>query len=118
MHIIPRAVVEAAERGAFGMRAGSGKLTICQHGVPLHPISDTQKLVDRLSSDQLDGAVVSVPPPLFRPDLNSRDRRDYALLVNDGLFDACSPHSRKLRPLAYLPVEDPEVAMSVLEGLD
>ena len=117
-HIVPPAVLAAGERGAFGMRAGSGQLTICQHGVPIHPISDIEKLIERLSSDQLDGAVVSVPPPLFRPDLGSRDRRDYARLINDGLFDACSRHGRRLRPLAYLPVEDPDVAMSVLGLLD
>ena len=118
VHIVPPAVIEAGERGAFGMRTGSGKLTICQHGIALHPISDTQKLLDRVSGDGLDGAIVSVPPPLFRPDLSSVDRRDYARLVNDGLFAACEPHGRKLRPMAYLPVEDPDVAMEIAAELD
>jgi aminocarboxymuconate-semialdehyde decarboxylase len=117
-HIVPPAVIEAGQRGAYGMRVTSGKLTICKHGVPLHPIVETQKLLDRICSDQLDGAVVSVPPPLFRPDLNAQDRRDYASLVNDGLFDACAREASKLRPLAYLPVEDPDLALTVMENLD
>lgn len=117
-HIVPPAVVTAGERGAFGMRVSPGTLTICAHGVPLHPLSDVNKLADRIKSDDLDGAVVSVPPPLFRPDLDAKDCRDYTQLVNDGLYEACRYHDRALRPLAYLPVEVPEVAASVAASLD
>jgi aminocarboxymuconate-semialdehyde decarboxylase len=117
-HIVPPAVVTAGERGAFGMRVSPGTLTICAHGVPLHPLSDVNKLADRIKSDDLDGAVVSVPPPLFRPDLDAKDCRDYTQLVNDGLYEACRYHDRTLRPLAYLPVEVPEVAASVAASLD
>jgi aminocarboxymuconate-semialdehyde decarboxylase len=90
---------------------------ICAHGVPLHPLSEVNKLADRINSDDLDGAIVSVPP-LFRPDLDAKDCCDYAELVNDGLYEACRSHDYTLRPLAYLPVEAPEVAASVAGSLD
>src|SRR6476661_3268919 len=76
------------------------------------------ELADRVKSDHLDGAVVSVPPPLFRPDLREADCRDYAKLVNEGLFEACRDHAGVLRPLAYLPVEAPEVAAGIAATLD
>lgn len=117
-HIVPPAVVAAGGRGAFGMRASSDTLTICAHGVPLYPLTDVRKLVDRVGADRLDGAVVSVPPPLFRPDLSAADCRDYARLVNDGLHEACRDHAGVLRPLAYLPVEAPEVAAEIAVALD
>lgn len=117
-HIVPPAVVAAGERGMFGMQALPGTLKICAHGVPLHPLSEVNKLADRINSDDLDGAIVSVPPPLFRPDLDAKDCRDYAELVNDGLYEACRSHEYTLRPLAYLPVEAPEVAASVAGSLD
>ena len=117
-HIVPPAVVAAGGRGAFGMRASSDTLTICAHGVPLHPITEVNRLADRVKSDHLDGAIVSVPPPLFRPDLHEADCRDYAKLVNDGLFEACRKHEGVLRPLAYLPVEAPEVAAGIAASLD
>lgn len=117
-HIVPPAVVAAGERGMFGMQALPGALKICAHGVPLHPLSEVNKLADRIKGDDLDGAIVSVPPPLFRPDLDAKDRCDYAELVNDGLYEACRSHDRTLRPLAYLPVEAPEVAASVAGSLD
>ncbi|MGE3148148.1 MAG: amidohydrolase family protein [Pseudorhodoplanes sp.] len=117
-HIVPPAMIAAAERGRFGMQATPPTLRICGHGVPLHPISDVGKLVDRIHADGLDGAIVSVPPPLFRPDLGQSDRREYAALVNDGLREACQGHSSLLRPLAYLPAEDPEVACGIATQLD
>jgi hypothetical protein len=97
-HIVPPAVVAAGERGAFGMRTSAGTLNICAHGVPLHPLSEVGKLVDRVQSDDLDGAIISVPPPLFRPHLNPSDRRDYAQLVNDGLNDPGSMPDKRLDP--------------------
>lgn len=117
-HIVPPAVAAASERGAFGMRAGPGKLTICAHDVPLHPLSEIGKLIDRVQSDDLDGAIVSVPPPLFRPDLSPDVCGDYARLVNDGLYEACHKHAGVLRPLAYLPVETPEIAVRIAAGLN
>jgi aminocarboxymuconate-semialdehyde decarboxylase len=117
-HIVPPAVVAAGERGAYGMRADPGTLTICAHGVPLHPLSDVGRLIDRVQSDDLDGAIVSVPPPLFRPDLGSDMCGGYARLVNDGLLDACQKQPDALRPLAYLPVEAPEAAVRIAGELD
>lgn len=117
-HIVPPAVVAAGERGTFGMRANPGTLTICAHGVPLRPLSNIGKLVDRVRSDDLDGAIVSVSPPLFRPDLGPEECGDYARLVNDGLLEACHEHANVLRPLAYLPVEAPEIAVRIVAEPD
>lgn len=117
-HIIPPAVIAAGERGLYGMRTEPKTLHICAHGVPLHPLSKIDALVDRVNRDGLDGAIVSVPPPLFRPDLSATEREGYTQLVNDSLLAACRPHEPSLRPFAYLPVEDPELAANIASGLD
>src|SRR6185369_5931472 len=39
-------------------------------------------------------------------------------LVNDGIYEACRGHDGVLRPLAYLPVEAPEVAAEIAASLD
>ena len=116
-HVVPPGFVAAAEKGRFGMQAGAGTLTICTHGVPLHPISDIGKLIDRIHADALDGAIVSVPPPLFRPDLSRAERRDYARFVNEALLAACQPYAPTLRPFAYLPAEDPGMAADTAAAL-
>lgn len=117
-HIIPPAVIAAAEQGRFGTTATPGTLHICAHGVPLNPLSKVGGLVDRIRCDGLDGAVVSVPPPLFRPDLSAADRIGYAKLVNDSVCDVCAAHSPVLRPFAYLPLEEPEAAARIAADLD
>lgn len=116
-HVIPLAIIAAAEKGRFGMKTASKTLHICSHGVPLHPLANINALVDRVERDGLDGAVVSVPPPLFRPDLSSADRLSYTHLVNDSLLAACHTHT-PLRPFAYLPVEEPELAARIAANLD
>src|SRR5581483_468373 len=116
-HIVPPFLIAAAEKGRYGMRAAPDTLTVCGNGVPLHPISETGKLIDRVHADGLDGAVVSVPPPLFRPDLSGAERRDYARFVNDALFTACQPHGSVLRPFAYLPAEDPDLSAEIATTL-
>lgn len=118
MHIVPAPVVAAAETGRYGMQKSGTTLKICGHGVPLHPISDIGKLVDRMQSDRLDGAIVSVPPPLFRPDLGDDDRRNYTSLINDSLLSVCQSAHRSLRPFAYLPAESPELCAKIAAGLD
>lgn len=116
-HIIPPAVVAAGEQGRFGMRTEAKTLHICAHGVPLHPLSDIPKLVDRVASDGLDGAMVSVPPPLFRPDLTAADHASYTELVNDSLLAACRAYHPRLHPFAYLPIEAPELAAKIASQL-
>jgi aminocarboxymuconate-semialdehyde decarboxylase len=118
VHLVPPGVVVAGENGHYGMQVAPGSLKICGHGVPLHPISEVGKLLERMQSDKLDGAVVSVPPPLFRPDLSKAERRDYAALVNDSLLSACQAAQKSLRPFAYLPAEDPELGVEIATGLD
>ncbi len=117
-HIIPPAVIAAGDKGRFGMQTASETLYICAHGVPLHSLSKIELLVDRIQNDGLDGAIVSVPPPLFRSDLSSTERASYTQLVNDSLLSACVTRKPALRPFAYLPLEDPELATEVASLLD
>lgn len=117
-HLIPQGLVKSAKSGAYQMSLRPGQICICGHGVPLHPICEAEKLVDHVQKQGLDGAIVSVPPPLFRPDLSAEDRRAYADFVNSALLSACRAHPPILRPLAYLPAEDPKIAAQITETLD
>lgn len=117
-HLVPQAIVDLAQQnGAFGMSLQPGRLCVCGYRVPLHPICEPVKLVERIASDRLDGAIVSVPPPLFRPDLGADTRRRYAETINTALLETCSAHRDVLRPLAYLPAEDPETATAIAASL-
>src|SRR5262245_22095271 len=116
-HLLPPAVIDAGEKGLYGMRAAPNVLHVCAHGVPIHPLADVNALVDRIGHDGLDGAVVSVPPPLFRPDLDPVDQSSYTRLINDSLLSVCHAQRPTLRPFAYLPIENPELAAKTVQQL-
>ncbi|WP_029040392.1 amidohydrolase family protein [Cucumibacter marinus] len=117
-HLIPPALLKLADKGAFDMRRDPKKLHVCGHGVPIYPISDATRLIERIEADSLEGAVVSAPPPVFRPDLAEGNCLDYARALNDGLREACEGLDARLRPLAYLPAERPAIAAEIAAGLD
>lgn len=117
-HIIPPAVIAAGESGRYGMSAEPDLLKILGRGVATSALVDINSLLKRVGSDALDGAVVFIPPPLFRPDLEDGNRESYASFVNDSLLSACDPHRRALRPCAYLPIEAPELSAEIASTLD
>ncbi|CAM5451526.1 hypothetical protein SALBM311S_04556 [Streptomyces alboniger] len=71
-------------------------------------------LEEYLDEADLDEAIVTVPPPFFRQDLDEPDARTWVRSVNDGLLQARHGHDR-LTPLAYLPLEHPELALAEYE---
>lgn len=117
-HLIPAALLteETAER--FGMDVRGERLRVRETTVPLGSITDHAALVRWIQRNQLEGAVVSPPPPLFRPDLAGGERRAWVALVNETLADACQSSSGCLTPLAYLPAEEPTLATKLVAELD
>jgi aminocarboxymuconate-semialdehyde decarboxylase len=59
----------------------------------------------------LDRAVVSVPPPFFRQDLSPAEAEGWVRSLNDGLA-ALAAESEEILPLAYLPLEHPDLAIA------
>lgn len=68
-------------------------------------------LEQHLDVTGLDRAVVTIPPPFYRQHLASDQAAEWARGVNDGLLATVDGRQRLL-PLAYLPLEHPEVALA------
>lgn len=75
---------------------------------------DPAALEAYLDQAGLDQAVVSVPPPFYRQHLDPAAAAEWATAINNGLAQAVDDRPR-LRPLAYLPLEYPEVALAEYE---
>jgi len=99
-HLIPPTVLSAAHRGEFGLSIDSGSLVIDGHRLPLGRLADPAALLQWIADQELDGAVVSVPPALFRYDAGG----EWTELVNQGLRELVTP---QLRVLGQLPLLDP-----------
>ena len=78
------------------------------------PLYDPAALEAYLDQADLDRAVVSVPPPFYRQHLDPAAAAEWATAINEGLAAAVRDRPR-LRPLAYLPLEHPEVAFAEYE---
>jgi len=116
-HIMPAAVITAGAGGLYGMLTDARTSRIYAHGIPPHPLPDTGALLDLIANNGLDGAIVSVPPPLFRPALAASARASSTELANDGLLTACHAQHSRLHPFPYLPIEDPELAAKTVSQL-
>ena len=108
-HLIPPTVLSAAHRGEFGLSIDDGRLVVDGQGLPLRRLAAPAALLQWIADQDLDGAVVSVPPALFRYDAGV----DWAELVNQGLRELATP---QLRVLGHLPLLD-AAAPAVAAGL-
>lgn len=108
-HLIPPTVLAAAHRGEFGLSVDNGSLLVDGERLPLRRLADPAALLQWVQAQDLDGAVVSVPPALFRYDTGP----EWTELVNQGLRELATP---QLRVLAHLPLLDPS-APSIAAGL-
>lgn len=111
-HLAPR--LPERDRETLGVGLDSGKYVI--DGTPVGPeaLYDPDALVTHVRAAELDRAVVSIPPPLFRQGLPRQQGQRWAVAVNDGLLAAIDG-THQLRPLAYLPLDQPEVACGEYE---
>jgi len=75
-----------------------------------------QSLVDYLDQAALDTAIVTLPPPFYRQHLPKRQAAQWVRAVNDGMLAAVEAQPR-LRALAYLPLEHPDVAILEYERI-
>jgi aminocarboxymuconate-semialdehyde decarboxylase len=114
-HFVPPNVVEAAGAGRFGMRIEDGKLIAPGGKIPLAKLTDLDALLGWMDSRSISGAVLSVPPLLYRYDLEGQEAADWTELVNDGLRDLARKVPDRLRTLAPLPLQAPELAARVVE---
>ena len=108
-HLIPPTVLSAAHRGEFGLSVDNGSLVVDGQRMSLQQLADPTALLHWIASQNLDGAVVSVPPALFRYDVGV----EWAELVNQGMRELATP---QLRVLGHLPLLDrsaPAIAASL-----
>lgn len=94
-HLVPAALLSGPELGA-----ADGRLTVDgQPTVPLGPLADPAKLAGWLDRQDLAGALVSLPPPVWRYGVTGKAAAAWARRANSALAEATAADPR-LRPLA------------------
>lgn len=115
-HFVPRDVVEAAVAGRFGMRIEGEKLVSPGGAIPLPRLTDLDALLRWMDGRSISGAVLSVPPLLYRYDLEDQEAMAWTRMVNDGLRAVAQEVPNRLRTLAHLPLQVPELAAEEVEN--
>jgi aminocarboxymuconate-semialdehyde decarboxylase len=93
-----------------------GRLVVDGHRIGLPGLYEPERLVSGLHGNELDEAIVSIPPPFFRQHQDPEAAAGWAAAVNDGLLAVTAGHA-ELTPLAYLPLEHPAAARAEYERI-
>lgn len=115
-HFVPPNIVQAAEAGRFGLRIEDEKLVVPDAAIPLGKLTDFGALLGWMDERSISGTVISIPPPLYRYDLEPGEAAEWTKLVNDGLQSVTSEAPDRLRLLAHLPLQSPELAAAEVEN--
>ncbi|ADB52316.1 amidohydrolase family protein [Conexibacter woesei] len=106
-HLAP-VLAEGAVRGVE--TTADGRLTVDGHTVGPGDLYRPERLVAHLAAIDLDAAAVSIPPPFFRQGLGPGATESWVRAANDGLLAAVREQPALL-PLAYLPLDRPQLAL-------
>lgn len=98
------------------MRVEDERLIVPGGTIPLGKLTDLGALLGWMDERSISGAVLSIPPPLYRYDIEPAEAAEWTSLVNAGLQSAASEAPDRLRILAHLPLQSPELARAEVEN--
>ncbi len=102
-----------AARVAGVIEEPQGRLSVDGRAIGPSGLYKTEALLEYLDRRYLDQAIVSPPPPFFRQQLDLDAAQTWVGVLNAGIIERVDPHGRLL-PLAYLPLEHPQLAADEL----
>ena len=94
--------------------AQNNSLIVDGHKVGISNLFSPSKLLEWLDQNNIDKALVSIPPPLYRQQLSATDSTNWSQYLNDELLAIKQASNGKLGALIYLPAEHPDVSLDLL----
>jgi aminocarboxymuconate-semialdehyde decarboxylase len=110
-HLVPIFPDELAKIGGVNWSGIDRILTVDGHEVGMKPLFDPQALVAWMENNRVQAAWISIPPPLYRPELPKEDAQAWISYVNVGLERIAKRYPEHLSPLLHLPLQIPELAL-------
>jgi aminocarboxymuconate-semialdehyde decarboxylase len=114
-HLAPIFPDDLAKITGVSWNAADRVLTVDGHEVGMKPLFDPKALVAWMEKNRVETAWISIPPPLYRPELQEEDARDWIFYVNSGLARLAASHPRHFSPLPHLPLQAPRLALEVAQ---
>lgn len=122
-HVIPRRMLDAIRQApaTWGVRVeqhGASERLVHAQGYA-YPLAaeffEPAAKIESMDRRRLDVSVVSPAPPTFFYWADADTARAGARLINDGIAEMVAAHPARLRGMATLPLQHPEMAIAELE---
>lgn len=111
-HLVP--FMPERLRALEGVSAVDGRLSIDDHELGISDLFEPSKLVDWMGENRIERALVSAPPPTYRPHLDASAAREWSSYINEGLIKICAAFKGTLQPMLHLPVAHPDLAAEIV----
>lgn len=109
-HLAPVVPEALAGLEGVGWDAARGVMVVDGHPLAVKDLYDPAALLRWMDGHGVARAWISVPPPLYRPQLDAAMAEQWADRLNSGLRRICDAQPQRLAPLFHLPLEHPRVA--------
>jgi aminocarboxymuconate-semialdehyde decarboxylase len=113
-HLAPIAPDELASIDGVTWDAGKQVLDVDGHAVGMTQLFDPPALIGWMDYNAVAKAWISIPPPLYRTQLQGDEARSWVSYANDGLSRIAGRYADRLAPLPHLPLQAPDVALEVV----
>lgn len=113
-HLIP--VFPDRLKNIEGVEWRDNKMWIDGHAIVVQNLYNPDRLISWMDKNNVERALVSVPPPTYRSNLAAEDAQIWCNYLNEGLFEVCSEYTNRLIPLPHLPIEHPEISCVNAKG--
>ncbi len=114
-HVIP--LREGDVRGVPGVQwMDAGHLRVDGAELAKRELYQPQALLEWMDTNRVAQAWISIPPTLYRPQLDAAAAREWANCVNAALVGVAALAPQRLAPMLHLPVAHPEVAAQIVSS--
>lgn len=110
-HLAPVIPERLAAMPGVHWQAEPARLTIDGHALGIADLYVPERLLRWMDQHEVDRALISVPPPLYRQHLAIEAAEAWAVYLNDGLLEIASRHADRLQALLHVPLEHPALAL-------
>jgi len=92
---------------------GQNVLVIDGHPVGMRPLFDPPALIRWMDDNQVQNTWISIPPPLYRQQLEGAVAEAWSDTINEGLQTIAAGDADRLLALVHLPMELPALAAAI-----
>jgi len=92
------------------------RLTLDGHTIAIKDLFLPERLLAWMDAQNIEQALVSIPPPLYRQHLPLPQAKAWVDYVNHTLLEVLAPYTTRLQALCYLPLEHPQMAEAILNN--